>query len=124
FGIAEITSEIKAAPLPPQPAAAWLTRARLFNELLLRLLANHKWIVPRKLWRKFIDEFSLTGPPIDPASLAKISDAFANRNEALCVAFPALNPAMLRPVPPGEAWIEPDPQMGFRASQYLLAFMW
>lgn len=136
FDSAEVTDEIcaafdikgqigRAAPAKPTPAisAAWLTRGRQFNALLLKLLAQGNHILPRKLWRQMIQDLHVDGPPIDPARLGAVTRFFAADNARLCAAHPGLSPEVFEVAASTEDWVEADPQMGFRASQYLLAFL-
>lgn len=109
---------------PVEPSAEWLARARQMNALLVRLLARGELAMPRQLWKKFLDELKVDGSPVDPASLFAVSEYFAARNRALCDAHPALSPELMHPAAPAEPWREPPPCMGFRASQYLLAWLW
>ncbi|MCG7629430.1 glycosyltransferase family 2 protein [Epibacterium sp. MM17-32] len=136
FGSADVTEEIRAAfgidgqigrvaeqrPDAPIPAA-WLTRGRQFNALLLRLLAQGNHILPRKLWRQMIQDLQVDGPPIDPARLGAVTRFFAADNARLCARHADLSPALFDVEISSEDWAEADPQMGFRASQYLLAFL-
>ncbi|MFC4668585.1 glycosyltransferase family 2 protein [Seohaeicola nanhaiensis] len=94
FEIAPSIGKAKPAALPEQPSAAWVARARQLNLLLLRLLEQGRHI-PRALWRSLLAELAVPGPPIDPATL----DLSA------------------------PTWAEADPLNGYRASQYLLAFL-
>ncbi|MBK0326821.1 glycosyltransferase family 2 protein [Rhodobacteraceae bacterium F11138] len=116
LGKAEVVA--KADP----PSAAWLARGRQFNALILRLMSARKLTVPPQLWRSLLRELAIPGPPIALGALAPIAHHFAAANIALCQAHPALESALLRPVPAQEDWHEADPGNGFRASQYLLAF--
>ncbi len=136
FDSADITQEICAAfgiegqigrakaikPSLPVPAA-WLTRGRQFNALLLRLLAQGNHILPRKLWRQMIQDLHVEGPPIDVARLGAVTRYFADQNAALCAAHEALSEHIFEVATSTEEWAETDPQMGFRASQYLMAFL-
>ncbi|OIQ33618.1 MAG: glycosyl transferase family 2 [Alphaproteobacteria bacterium MedPE-SWcel] len=140
FASADVTDEIEAAfdlavpigkatPIShPAPAsfpasAAWLTRGRQFNTLLLKLLARGDHILPRKLWRQMIQDLQVDGAAIDPADLGEITSFFAEDNARLCERHPALSPALFDLEATPGAWREADPQMGFRASQYLTAFL-
>lgn len=123
FGIADQIGRAEPASLPEQPAAAWITRARRFNHLLLQLLERGKQVLPRPLWRQMIGEMRVDGPAIDPASLSPISDTFAAANAALTEAYD-LPADLFHPPGPAASWSEADPTRGFRASQYLLAFLW
>ncbi|WP_050930529.1 glycosyltransferase family 2 protein [Aestuariivita boseongensis] len=123
FGIEVNIGKAAAARLPDQPSAAWLSRARRMNALLLQVLEPRKRILPRLLWRSFLQEFSVPGDPIDPATLGAISKRFKTANAALAKAHGL--PADLFKAPRAKAaWNEADPMYGFRASQYLLGFMW
>ncbi|KIC48547.1 glycosyltransferase family 2 protein [Tateyamaria sp. ANG-S1] len=123
FGIKPTIGKATAAPTPPEPSAAWLARGRQLNDLILQVLAKEKRILPRQLWRAFIGEIRVDGDPIDPASLSAISKAFAEQNKAIAKAHDL--PATLFKAPRAKkAWEEADPTRGFRASQYLLGFMW
>ena len=92
------------------------------NHLFLRLLAQKKRILPRKLWRKLLGEIAVDGAPIDPGTLSPISMRFAEANAELAERFPALTKLQDAPEP-GEPWTEADPTRGFRTTQYLLSFM-
>ncbi|MFT7593259.1 MAG: hypothetical protein ACI8R4_000572 [Paracoccaceae bacterium] len=137
FASAEVTDEIRACfeietsigtaePVAPPalPAAAWLERGRLLNDLVLQVLGHGKRILPRPLWRAFIDEIEIEGPPIAPGTLAVLSERFAASNAALIAAHPELAGGVLQPDTPLKAWEATDPGNGFRASQYLLSFMY
>lgn len=136
FHGAEATEELRAmfalddgigravpADLPVPPAAAWVARGRQLNRLLLHVLATSPRILPRALWRKFMAEIREDGPPIDPGALAEISQGFAAMNAALIAANPGLH-AALQPDPARDRWTEAVPGRGYRASQYLQAFLW
>lgn len=116
----------KADPAEPEaePSAEWLARARQMNLLLVRLLTRSDYVLPRPMWKKFMDELRIDGPATNPAGLGKISRRFAPMMDDLIKAYPALDADALTPVPAGPEWREPGPRNGFRASQYLLAWMW
>ncbi|MBP0480933.1 glycosyltransferase family 2 protein [Sagittula salina] len=124
FDIAETIG--KAAPWtrPVPPSAAWLTRCRLFNDAVLRLLALKQVILPRPLWRKFQSEIKVPGPAIEPGALAPLSARFETDIEALCIEHDGLDAALMAPDAPQAPWQEADPTRGFRATQYLMAFRW
>ena len=124
FDIAETFG--KADPVEPDtpPSAAWLTRGRMMNDLLLRLLQQKNRVLPRQLWARFIEDVRIPGAPIDPASLSAVSKRFEKDNKALLKAHPALTPASLKRDRAKGTWAEADPEKGYRASQYLLAYMW
>ncbi|WP_299280515.1 glycosyltransferase family 2 protein [uncultured Tateyamaria sp.] len=113
-----------AADEPPAPiSAAWLARGRQLNALILRVLEGEKLILPRQLWRSFVHEIQVDGDPIDPGTLSAISKAFAKENKAL-TAKHGLPKSLFKAPSAQAAWVEADPIRGFRASQYLLGFMW
>lgn len=116
----------EAAPADPAaaPSAAWLARARQFNELVLKVLEKREKILPRPLWRSLLGEMEIGGDPIAPGSLAPVADRFAEDNRALLAAHPALASTTFHKDRARKTWQEADPGNGFRASQYLLAFMY
>ncbi|MBA85487.1 glycosyltransferase family 2 protein [Thalassobius sp. S69A] len=108
---------------PAQPSAVTVARARQMNALLLRLLARSDRLIPRKLWKSLLEEVTFEAPPIPAGSLSAVSDGFAAANAQLCRDHPALSPANFTPDTPSAPWVESPTQLGYRASQYLLAFM-
>ena len=124
FGISENIGRAEPSEPPTQPSAAWIARARQLNELLLKVLSSRKRILPRPLWRKFLTEIEIAGDPIAPGSLSDISKAFEPATKALLAAHPALTPESLKRDRALKTWEEADPGNGYRASQYLLSFMW
>ncbi|MGJ8545164.1 MAG: glycosyltransferase family 2 protein [Sulfitobacter sp.] len=139
FDSGNVTEELRAAfdikdtigkadlalPEPPASAAA-LARGRQLNALILKLLSGGKRILPRQLWRGFVQEVAVDGPPLAPASLAAISTALQPGNLALLKTQKALTAALFDIPGDGDAapWREADPMFGYRPSQYLLGFMW
>lgn len=123
FGIAGAILPDARTRSAPQPAATWLTRARLFNALILKAMASGRLEVPPQLWRQCVHSLRIGGDPISPGSLAVLSDRFWTINAELMETFPALATATLVPAPPETPWAEADPGNGYRASQYLLAFL-
>ena len=124
FGIAETIGKAEPEHPPARPSAAWMARCRQMNDVLLRLLAQRETILPRQLWRKMLGEIKVHGAPIDPGSLHAISERFAHDLASLAAAHPGLDPAQLAPAPKAAPWQEADPTLGFRATQYLMAFRW
>jgi glycosyl transferase family 2 len=124
FGIDDTIGKAIPAAEPDQPSAAWVARGRQLNALLLHVLAERKRILPRKLWRTFMSEIAVAGDPIAPGSLAAISDRFAADTDALIRSHPALSAKLFTAPPAGEDWTEADPTRGYRASQYLLSFLY
>ncbi len=137
FASPEVTEEIAhafgldvsfgktGAEQKPQPMSdAWLARGRQFNALLLQVLAQRDYVLPRQAWRMFLNEIRVPGDPLDVASLSPITKYFAKDLAALAKAHPGLSPQTFKTPRAKAAWQEADPTLGFRASQYLLAFMW
>lgn len=124
FDIGETPDPAQPASPDAPPSAASLARARQLNDLILRLLARTDRVLPRQLWRRFHAEIAVDGDPLDPGDLSAIARAFGEQNKALLAAHPALTPECLQPdrATPG-GWSEADPGQGYRASQYLLAFL-
>ena len=122
FGIAPPPERIKDAKAQTEPSAAWLARARAMNAVFLRLLEPKTRALPRKLWRQLLGEIEVPGAPVDPGSLWQVSDRFAAANAALAERFGGLEALTDRPAPQPD-WQEADPTKGFRATQYLVAFM-
>ncbi|KUP92227.1 glycosyltransferase family 2 protein [Tritonibacter horizontis] len=123
FGISDQIGKVAPVAPPPPAAAAWLTRGRQFNVLLLKLLARGEHILPRKLWRQMIQDLHIDGAPIDPSQLGALTHHFAADNAALCEGHPDLTPDLFDVPIAQDSWTEADPTLGFRASQYLLAFL-
>ena len=127
FGIAAQIGRSPLGKIPQQPSAPWLARSRQLNVLLLQLLAQRSKILPRQLWRSFLNEIALDGPAIDPVALAPVSRFFAAANQDLAQRHPALMAADFGTAceAPQDTtpWQEAAPERGFRASQYLLTFM-
>lgn len=124
FDITDTIGKASAATPPEQPSAEWVARARQLNALILKVLGSTNKLLPRPLWRKFMMEIAVSGDPIDPASLSEIGKTFEAQNKALLKAHPALTPECLKRDRAKGTWTEAATTGGFRASQYLLAFMW
>lgn len=124
FALTDSIGRAVAVARPIEPAAGWVARGRQLNALLLHVLATSPRTLPRPLWRKFMGGIREDGPPIDPASLSAIAKGFAVMNARLIAAHPALSAAHLKRPRAKAAWTEATPTRGYRASQYLLAFMW
>ncbi|MEQ6248294.1 glycosyltransferase family 2 protein [Sulfitobacter sp. HNIBRBA3233] len=137
FASASVTDEIAAAfgldtaiePArdiahgPAMPAAA-LARGRQLNALLLQVLSSRKRSLPRQLWRQFVQEVAVDGPPLESGSLNPIARHFAADLAALAKTHAGIEPATFTPPAPLPDWTEADTRFGFRPSQYLLGFMW
>ncbi|WP_406645053.1 glycosyltransferase family 2 protein [Aliisedimentitalea scapharcae] len=123
FDISDTIGRAVPARRPTDFPAAWVARGRQLNDLLLTVLAGRKYILPRPLWRSFLNEISLDGPAIDAGALRVVSDHFADINADLIADHPTLAPSVFAADPGADPWTECDPGMGYRASQYLLAFL-
>ncbi|WP_028956168.1 glycosyltransferase family 2 protein [Sulfitobacter sp. 20_GPM-1509m] len=124
FGIDAVLGKATPDAVPAPTSAAALTRGRQMNALLLQVLADRKRILPRQLWRSFINEINVDGDPVDVASLSAISKTFTTGNTALLKTQPALSKDTFKKPRAKGTWEEADPKFGFRATQYLLGFMW
>ncbi len=123
FELTEPLAPIAAVPPPALPSAASLSRGRLFNALLLKLLARGDHVVPRKLWRQMVQELFVDGPPLEPAQISAVTARFVHDMAELCDTHPALRPEMFDLPTDPQPYTEAAPERGFRASQYLTAFM-
>ncbi|MDE4174080.1 glycosyltransferase family 2 protein [Phaeobacter sp. PT47_59] len=124
FEIAPRIGRAKPGKLAPVPSAAWITRARQLNALLQRLILQMGSKVPLKMRQAFLNEIHIGGDPITPESLGAIRSRFAEANTSLVDQHADLRAESF----PGAAavsseWQEADPQMGYRASQYLASFL-
>ncbi|KPP88722.1 MAG: Glycosyl transferase family 2 [Rhodobacteraceae bacterium HLUCCO07] len=124
FDITDTIGKAETEDIPADPPAAWLSRCRLFNDAVLRLLAKKEVILPRQLWRKFLSEIWVDGAPVAAGSLSALSARFEKDIKALCKAHPGLDPATMKRDRKLPEWTEADPTGGFRATQYLMAFRW
>lgn len=124
FEVAPTLGKTQAESFPSPPSAAWLSRARQMNVLFHHLTKNGQRIIPPDLWQALLAETEIEGEPIAPRTLSVISKRFAKDNRDLVEAHPALKAKTLRPPSAQEQWSEADPGNGFRATQYLLAFMY
>ncbi|MDU8913340.1 glycosyltransferase family 2 protein [Aestuariicoccus sp. MJ-SS9] len=124
FDIADTIGKAEPETLPAPPSAAWMTRCRMMNDAILRLLARGDAILPRQLWRKFLGEIKVHGDPIAPGSLSALSLRFEKDIKALAADHPGLDPAAMKRDRKRPDWSEADPTLGFRATQYLMAFRW
>ncbi|WP_353472049.1 glycosyltransferase family 2 protein [Salipiger sp. H15] len=124
FDIPQGFGRVEAAPPPTQPSAAWLSRCRRMNDVLLRHLAAEPALqIPRPLWRRLLGEIKVPGAPLEPGAFEPVNRRFAADIEGLASQHPGLDPAHLRSAP-AAPWQEADPGFGFRATQYLMAFRW
>jgi hypothetical protein len=121
FGLEPTLAPIDRATDTRLPSAQWLTRARQMNGLL-HVVQSKGAVIPNRLRKRIMGRVATAGPEINPASLHEISARFGADNALLIAENPKLAQA-LAPDAPAENWKEPDPSNGFRASQYLTAFM-
>ncbi len=122
FDIKDNIGKVEASSQLGQPAATNLARMRAVNLLFVALLGKGR-VIPRQLWRRLLDEVAITGAPLKPGSLGAISKHFAKDNKALIKAHTALQTSHLKRDAKEKNWLEADPQFGFRASQYVAAFL-
>jgi hypothetical protein len=122
FGIKQNIGKSDSIKPAGQPSAASLTRGRLMNEAMAKLLKSG-CVIPRKLWRQLLREVAIAGDALDPGQFCALSGTFAAGNKALLKQHPALTADCLKPDPSKTGWQEADPEFGFRATQYLAAFM-
>ncbi len=120
FGFENPIGKAEQDPLSGHPSAASLTRARLLNEGLHRLIAQDRFVTGY-LWQRMLADVSIPGDILAPGSLSKISDHFLQSNAALSATYKDLGP--LAPDAPLPDWQEADPEYGYRATQYLAAFL-
>jgi glycosyl transferase family 2 len=122
FDIKDNIGKVAKARESAQPSAASLTRGRQLNIAMAKLLKTGR-VIPRQLWQHLVHETSIAGAPLEPASFSTLSKAFEAGNSSLLKQHPALTPECLSPAPAAPDWTEADPEFGFRATQYLAAFM-
>ncbi len=135
FAAADITEELKeafaiesnfgkAAPvdISSPPAAAWLARARQMNEVLVALLQKGR-IIPPPLWRRLVGQVAVNGAPIAPGSLVAFSKIFEKNNKSLSKTHTLPDACLKRDRALPGGWAEADPTNGYRATQYVAAFL-
>jgi hypothetical protein len=126
FGIEGTFGKAEDVTIVPPPSAASLSRGRQLNALILKVLASGQRILPRQLWRGFVQDVAVDGPQLDIADLNAITVRFADDLKMLAKEHARLHPDTFNaPVPlKNGGWTEADPLFGFRPSQYLLGYMW
>ena len=114
-----IASETTAPP--PTPSLQSLSRQRALNVEILRLLSKGTHVLPRKLWTALTREIAVDGTPATAAGLGFLDQRFAGDLNWLRQHFPRFDTRL----PPVEytKWEDADPGPGFRATQYLAAFL-
>ncbi len=116
----------KAAPaeIPQLPSDATLTRLRRFNSIAVRLLSRRpEMILPRQTWKRLHGELAIDGDAPSAGALSAVSERFSSDLNDLQDKHEDLIEADVAPDIPQPAWTEADPCYGFRASQYLAAFL-
>ena len=101
-----------------------MTRGRKLNALILQVLSSRQRILHRQLWRSFVQDVAVDGPPLDIAALHKISKHFAKDLKDLLKSHPTLHADTFKAPRAKGNWSEADPLFGYRPSQYLLGYMW
>ncbi len=124
FGIEQSFGRAEEIVLPAHAPEAALARGRQLNALILQVLASRQRILPRQLWRGFVQEVAVEGPPLDLAALHPVTRHFAPGLKTLLKAHKGLRPETFKGPRAKGTWSEADPLFGFRPSQYLLGFMW
>jgi hypothetical protein len=124
FGIDGNFGKADDAAIQSQVSEASLTRGRQLNALILRVLGSGQRILPRQLWRGFVQDVAVDGPPLDIARLSAVTKHFAGDLKVLTNAHPRLQPDTFKAPRAKATWAEADPMFGFRPSQYLLGYMW
>ncbi len=124
FGLAPGLPPAQPIVVPPPVSEATLARGRQLNALLLKVLASRQRLLPRQLWRSLVQEVAVDGPPLDRATLHPIAKHFEPGLKKLIRAHDGLNPDSFKAPRAKGSWAEANPKYGYRASQYLLGFMW
>ena len=104
------------------PSVATLARWRQINLLLDRLAATGR-VIPRRLWRDILSAAAVPGPAAEAGTLHAISKYFEKDNAALLKQHPALTAACFKRGRKQKEWGEAAPGFGFRATQYVAAFL-
>ncbi|AKO97468.1 Domain protein of unknown function [Marinovum algicola DG 898] len=110
----------EAITTPAMPSAEWMARARQFNDVLTRLLAQGDHRVSRQIWKRMLGDLRWPGPAMQAGALAPIAARFAGDLAALAQETPALAAAFAADRPLAR-WQEAETTEGYRASQHLLA---
>lgn len=119
---AKATAEAEAEDDASPPSAATLARWRQVNLLLERLAATGRTI-PRTVWRSSLSKVAVQGAPPEAGALSAVSRHFEKANAALRKAHPALLASCFKPDRKTKDWSEAEPGFGFRATQYVAAFL-
>jgi hypothetical protein len=124
FGIEGNIGKAEAIVPPAPTPAASLARGRQLNTLILRVLASRQRILPRQMWRSFVQDVAVEGSPLDLATLHPITTHFAAGLRSLVKEHAGLDADTFKAPDAKGDWAEADPKYGFRPSQYLLGYMW
>lgn len=122
FEIKHNIGKIDTPKLPRGKTAAHIARMRNVNQIFVQLL-NKKYVIPRQLWRRLVDDLRTPGDAIAPGTLSGISKLFEKDNMALIKAHKALTGPSLKPDHALANWVEAAPERGFRATQFVAAIM-
>lgn len=121
FALPRPLGKVEAQKAPAPASAEWLARGRALNELLQVALLSGR-VVPRQMRRRMFSRLEVAGAPIDPGALDPVTQHFAPALKNLIKRHPALD-AVLSAPQPAVRWSEPPFTLGFRASQYIAAFL-
>jgi len=123
LGLPKPLGSVAPQRIAAQPCGAMLARMRQFNEVLIAYQRVHDISCPRALWSQMLGALRIAGDPVTPDALAQVPGYFASDNAALIKRFPDLaNVLRVAPAKDAPPWEEADPELGFRATQYLAAF--
>lgn len=121
FDIPQSIGRTDAYVTPIPASAASLTRGRLMNETLVKVVqAGH--VVPPNLWKSIVNDVAIPGAPLVAGSLSDVSKGFEGQNKALQKTHPVLGAATLKRDRATKAWQEAAPEQGYRTTQYLAVF--
>ncbi len=120
LGLSDSLGNVDPATPPAAPGDVTAARMRSMNPLLRRYSEVTGRVLARDIRGRIAQTVAVPDAPIQPGALAALSKRFATDNASLAERFPGLSDA-LRPDPEQAPWQEPDPQNGYRATQYLAA---
>ena len=121
FDIDSPLGNVKPASAPEMPSAETLARARQINQMM-GLAMQTGLVIPRQLRRRLLGHTTIEGPAIADGALHPVSTHFTAGNKDLVAIFPQLK-TCLTPPKKAPTFVEPAPTNGFRASQYMAAFL-
>jgi len=124
FGISGNFGHADAVVHPAPMGEAAMARGRQLNALILHVLAGGQRLLPRQMWRGFVQDVAVDSPPLDLAALHPVTKHFATGLKALVKKHDGLHAEIFKAPRAKGTWTEADPMYGYRPSQYLLGFMW